>query len=226
MGLDFGYIARKAMFRLSPQLFFSLYHQPSSWRFFSEVTAVQLATELAGTPFDIVHGFRLYMLPWAQVLAAKLGIPLIQIDSDDLESSTQKRLADLYRSQNQRSLAAEFEADAREFLKIEQTLDRHCHRVFVCSKLDQRHLQSQLSTVETVVLPNVVRLPEVQPKRGSHQPFTFLFVGTLGYFPNQDALEYFCATSWPVIVSNAGCPVELHIVGDGLPSHIKTSLAR
>lgn len=226
MGLDFGYFVRRGIFRLSPRLFFSLYQQASIWQFFSEMTAVQLATKLAGTPFDRVHGFRLYTLPWAKVIAARLKIPFIQIDLDDLESHTRKRLADLYRKRDQRHLAAQFETDAQEFLKLEHTLDRSCHRVCVCSELDRHHLQSQLSTLEVVVLPNVVRLPEVQPLRVQHSSFTFLFVGTLGYFPNQDALEYFCATSWPVVVSRARGAVELRIVGDGLPSHVKTWLAR
>ncbi|HNJ41501.1 MAG TPA: glycosyltransferase [Acidobacteriota bacterium] len=226
MGLDCGYFTRRGIFRLSPQLFFSLYQQPSSERFFSEMTAVQLATKLAGTPFDILHGFRLYTLPWAKIIATRLKIPLLQIDLDDLESHTRKRLADLYRSRHLRHLAAQFEADAQEFLKVEHTLDRSCRRVFVCSELDRHHLQRQLSTLDVVVLPNVVRLPEVQPLQRKHRSFTFLFVGTLGYFPNQDALEYFCATSWPMIVSRAQGAVELCIVGDGLPSHIKTWLAR
>lgn len=226
MGLDCGYFARRGIFRLSPQLFFSLYQQPSSERFFSEMTAVQLATKLAGTPFDILHGFRLYTLPWAKVIATRLKIPLLQIDLDDLESHTRKRLADLYRSRHLRHLAAQFEADAQAFLKVEHTLDRACRRVFVCSEVDRHHLQNQFPALETVVLPNVVRLPRTQLIQVAHQPFTFLFIGTLGYFPNQDALEHFCATSWPVIVSRAQSTVELRIVGDGLPAHIKTWLAR
>ncbi len=226
MGFDFGYFARRGIFRLSPQLFFSLYHQASLWQFFSETTAVRLATKLDGTAFDILHGFRLYTLPWAKVIAAKLKIPFIQIDLDDLESHTRKRLAELYRKRDQRHLAAQFETDAHEFLKVEHTLDRSCHRVCVCSELDRHHLQSQISTLEVVVLPNVVRLPSRQPIQMAHQPFTFLFVGTLGYLPNQDALEYFCATSWPMIVSRARGAVELRVVGDGLPSHITALLAR
>ena len=226
MGLDCGYFTRRGIFRLSPQLFFSLYQRPSSERFFSEMTAVQLATKLAGTPFDILHGFRLYTLPWAKIIATRLKIPLLQIDLDDLESQTRKRLADLYRSRRLRHLAAQFEADAQEFLKVERTLDHSCRRVFVCSEVDRHHLQNQFPALETVVLPNVVRLPRTQPIQVAHQPFTFLFIGTLGYFPNQDALEYFCATSWPMIVSRARGAVELCIVGDGLPSHIKTWLAR
>jgi glycosyltransferase involved in cell wall biosynthesis len=71
--------------------------------------------------------------------------------------------------------------------------------------------------------------PPYGPKVGSRAPaggpqasvpFLFLFVGTLGYYPNQDALTYFCNRVWPLIRREALVEVDLVVVGAGVSTGI------
>jgi glycosyltransferase involved in cell wall biosynthesis len=56
-------------------------------------------------------------------------------------------------------------------------------------------------------------------------PFTFLFVGTLGYYPNEDAVVFFCREVLPKLRAAADASFLLRIAGSGLPEGLR-ALAR
>src|SRR5262249_34836826 len=76
-----------------------------------------------------------------------------------------------------------------------------------------------------VVIPNAVRVPTRIAARPRGGPFTLLFVGTLGYYPNEDAAIYFRAEILPRLQVTAGRSVRLLIVGSN-PSARLQALAR
>jgi glycosyltransferase involved in cell wall biosynthesis len=70
------------------------------------------------------------------------------------------------------------------------------------------------------VLPNAVRVAEIGPPPWEGSPFIFLFVGTLGYYPNEDALRYFCTRVLPLIRRDARIEVDVNVVGAGSPDGV------
>jgi glycosyltransferase involved in cell wall biosynthesis len=64
-------------------------------------------------------------------------------------------------------------------------------------------------------LPNALPLPDPLPAPERGGPFTFLFIGTLGYYPNEDAIVYFCTQVLPLIRERAPREVRVIIAGSG-----------
>jgi len=165
--------------------------------------------------FEAIHVFRLTALPYARpYLTATKGTARHYLDLDDIESKTQKRVAALHRRAGNEALAAQHEQNAKRCAMLETVAFRTFDRVYVCSAGDREDVLSrcagvEASSLEVCVLRNAVRLPEAAPRR----PFRFLFVGTLGYFPNEDAVRYFCARILPLIRDQADGAVFVDIVG-------------
>jgi glycosyltransferase involved in cell wall biosynthesis len=166
-------------------------------------------------PFDVVHVFRLASLPFARPWLDPPGrSPKRHLDLDDLESSTRTRLAALYRANGLEPLARSEEAEARRSRTLEAEVLRQFDRVYVCSEADRAALGDR-GTAQLCVLPNALPVPDPLPPRSGDGPFTILFVGTLGYYPNEDAVLYFCREVLPMIRRTARRDIRLTIVGTG-----------
>ena len=68
---------------------------------------------------------------------------------------------------------------------------------------------------EVRVVPNAVALPEKPLEALTTHPFTFLFVGTQGFYPNEDAVSWFCREVLPMIKARTRQPCLVRIVGRG-----------
>ena len=172
-------------------------------------------------PFDVVHIFRLAMLPFARAYLGGPGRrPQRHLDLDDIESTTRRRLAELYR-RNGNDLLADFEQrEAERARALEAEALRCFDRVYVCSDGDREQLRDR-AVAQVCVLPNALPVPDLLPPRRADGPFTFLFVGTLGYYPNQEGIVYFCAEVLPRLRHAAPQPFRLLIVGSGAPPAIR-----
>ena len=72
--------------------------RPSEWRYASVRMIDKAARAFQGIRFDYLHVFRLYMTPFAMpYLHTQKHLTACYLDLDDVESSTRRRLADLYR---------------------------------------------------------------------------------------------------------------------------------
>lgn len=179
-----------------------------------------------GVRFDIVHVFRLATLPFASpyLKPGRLNGPKKHLDLDDIESVSRRRIAALYQLNGNHAMAEVEEREARRSQALENTVLRDFDRVYVCSQADRTVLQPR-ARAELCVLPNAVRLPEPCPAK-RHQPsFTFLFVGTLGYYPNEDAVIFLSEQILPLIRQKASCAFRFIIVGTG-PSEGVKALSR
>jgi glycosyltransferase involved in cell wall biosynthesis len=164
-------------------------------------------------PFDVVHVFRLSSLPFARPWLAPRGRrPARHLDLDDLESATHRRLAALYRSNGDQSRADAEERKAERAAALEAEVLRGFDRVYVCSEADRARL-GHSARARVYALPNALPLPEPLPPKAGDGPFTFLFVGTLGYYPNEDAVRYFCREVLPRLRHLTPRPLRLNIVG-------------
>jgi polysaccharide biosynthesis protein PslH len=172
-----------------------------------------------GRFFDAVHVFRLASLGAAKPFLKKDCSRVRCLDLDDVESKTCRRIAALYRDDGQETRVRDYEAAARNAEMLEVVAFRTFDRIYVCSEADRQELQPRCRA-EVCVLPNVVRPPAVSDVPAAEGNWRFLFVGALGYYPNEDAIAYFCTRILPRIRESAGCPVELTIAGSGLSTRL------
>jgi glycosyltransferase involved in cell wall biosynthesis len=200
-----------------PRLFTLLLRQPSDWRDHTRGRLRLAAHLLAGEQYDIIHAFRVVMAPYALAIHQTCAARSIQLDTDDIESSTLGRIAALYLKNSEPGRAAEMRAAACVHARIERDLFPRFHKVFVCSQADADRLAARHVNIR--VMPNIVPVPVRQPaSTAAAKTFRFLFLGTLDYYPNMDALFWLCREILPHL--RAACDCELVVSGLNAPASL------
>ncbi len=172
--------------------------------------------------FDLVHVFRLSSLATARHWLTGAGRAQVHhLDLDDIESKTHRRIAGLCRANGDHELGLREDEVARRSEMLEMAAYRRFERIYVCSEPDRQHLTGRCPA-QIVVLPNAVRSPDDFPSPPSlEKPFQFLFLGTLGYYPNADAVKYFCEHILPHIRAGIVSPFEVTIAGTGVSESLR-----
>ena len=164
-------------------------------------------------PFQAIHVFRLYMLPFVREVFSlpQAQRPKIILDMDDYESKTHYRLAEHARLVHQ--AVPVLIQKAKQFEKMEAKYAGLCQRVYVCTSVDQDELNRRFQGNHFRAIPNAVCLPPPVSTEKQTGEFVFLFVGTLGYFPNEDAVLFFCQEILPQIREAYPHPLRVIIAG-------------
>jgi len=160
--------------------------------------------------FDVVHALRLAVLPFARAAAGEAR----HVDLDDVEPKTYRRLAALHRLVGDGERAEAMEREALRYEPLEEEALESWDRVYVCSEPDRDELAAR-ARAEVRVLPNVVAVPPAVAPPGGGGPFRLLFVGNLGYFPNQDGVRWLCDEVLPELRAAAPAPFRVVAVGGG-----------
>ena len=180
----------------------------------------------SGERFDIVHIFRLAALPFARpYLGGRWRRARRHLDLDDIESVTHRRIAALHRRNGDPAMAAFEENQAARQEAVERQALAACDRIYVCSAADKAALEQHARTAIRV-LPNAVRLPPAVADPPSDSDFTFLFVGTLGYYPNEDAARWLCSAIVPRLGELAVRRFAVHIAGTGASDALRQAIDR
>src|SRR5262249_5838488 len=146
----------------------------------------ELAKQLTGEHFDVVHCFRLYT--GLLRLLRRHGIRYDQsiLDFDDYQSQVEFRSATSFRTLIGNRLSAVAWLDAVNWWALEALLIPSFDDALVCSELDRQKLCHRFPSIRWHVVPNTAGEPSpFCPIRSGR--FTFLFVGILTYIPNWDA---------------------------------------
>jgi glycosyltransferase involved in cell wall biosynthesis len=176
--------------------------------------------------FDAIHVFRLAMMPLAEsMFPDRARRPDLSLDLDDIESETHARLAALCRSNGDAPRAMLEASEARRADAAEREALRTADRIYVCSEHDRRKLEARGGAAEVRVLPNGVRLPANPAPAFDGGPFRFLFIGTLGYYPNEDAALQLCREIAPRVRERSAVPVEFEVVGGGASARLREAAA-
>ncbi|MEZ4552475.1 MAG: glycosyltransferase [Dehalococcoidia bacterium] len=183
--------------------------------FEASIPACLKAVHAVDLDVDVVHAFRLYTAPVVLALARRAPRARLHLDLDDIESVTHERIAALHERNGLLDAARAEDAEARRFADAERDLLPRFQRLYCCSGVDAARLGALVPTLpaEVCVVPNAVRLPAELPIPRTTHPFTFLFVGTVNYAPNLDAVRWFTRRIWPRIHARAGRPVLFRVVG-------------
>jgi polysaccharide biosynthesis protein PslH len=168
---------------------------------------------IAGMKFDRVHVFRLYLTPVAEVLRDGGLESLYSVDIDDIESETRRSIAGLYNMNGHQAGAARLNHEALFYLNYEERCLPWYDRIFTCSGHDRDVLLKRFPGKTISVLPNAVPLRKREAGRQTDPAATILFVGTLDYYPNADALLFFAYQVEPILRAISSARWRLRVVG-------------
>ena len=146
----------------------------------------ELKAWLAHEHFSGVHAFRLSMMQLVAPLV-EADVPVV-LDFDDVESKAMERLARLQRSGLGRVMYLVKRLEAIKTAWAERRAVRRARRVLVCSEADRIELSRRFEADKLLVMPNGVRIPTQLSSRALDGALRVLFVGSLDYAPNQDAV--------------------------------------
>ncbi|MBN1664449.1 MAG: glycosyltransferase, partial [Deltaproteobacteria bacterium] len=165
-------------------------------------------------PFSHIHVFRLYLSPLAQALMRRFPSAPTSLDMDDMESKTRLSMAAVHHQRRERQMALFCLREARLYRRIENNFLPQVQKIFTASAPDQEILARRFPGKRVEVLPNVVplNLRPVRPLAESGRCLSLLFVGSLRYFPNADALRHFAADIAPALDA-LGLAWRLRVVG-------------
>jgi glycosyltransferase involved in cell wall biosynthesis len=168
--------------------------------------------------YDVVHVERLYVAPVVERSASlpAASRPRLVLDCDDDDATAYRQFAAIERRRGQAEAAAWAEAEAVAFSVMAHNMLGCFDLVFAASHIAAASLSTH--GVKVAVVPNVAPAGSVpMQRRKKHGYRTILFVGSMGYTPNDDAAHWLLTRVWPRLRRLSRTPVRLMIVG-GNPS--------
>jgi glycosyltransferase involved in cell wall biosynthesis len=193
---------------------FRRFARPSLASFAGAMVRRSLADWMNGARYEVVHVSRLYLAgvaePWTMTLAPRRPSLVLDCDEDDALAYRRMAMMERGRCPGDRANWAEAEADA--FADLAREVLPRFDLTFVASAHDAKSLSPWARRIE--VAPNVVspHIRLAQQKRKNTRK-NVLFVGTMGYLPNDDAARWMITRVWPRLRRMINSPLRLLIVG-------------
>lgn len=223
---DFKVILTRIFQKIFPKLIYQRISQPSEYLSITHSRIKSASQVYSGVQFDLIHIFRLYMVPYAFPYLQNVFSGISQLDMDDIESLTRKRFSELYRINGNHLKALLMLREYEKYRDIEKSVVPLFDRVFVCSEKDKERLLQSLACKEVIVIPNVVQISSIKEDKKRNLPFTFLFVGSMEYFPNFDGIRYLCFEILPLLRAKVKWNFTVKIVGGGLSRKLASRLSK
>jgi len=87
------------------------------------------------------------------------------------------------------------------------------------SELDKKRLFKICPDIKIEVIPNGVDIEYFKPKNNKFEPKTLIFAGGMSWYPNRDAMLFFCKEIWPLL-KKRWPDVKMTIIGRNPPKYI------
>jgi len=114
-----------------------------------------------------------------------------------------------------------YRVEARKLRKYENQKIKLFHACITCSEKDAEIVRQDAPGIRILVIPNGVDLEMFRPPSYRRlDPPILLFVGTMHYYPNIDAMRYFFKEIYPIIRQERP-DIRVQIVGHRPPSEIQ-----
>ena len=154
-----------------------------------------------GAKLEVVYAFRQVIAPLAMSCFNAAGSqPRVTIlDLDDDECARSEQLAPLHEAAGEAALAAKIRAEIPKMNLFRTMLIPRFNYLLLASQDDCTALRSRHPGHSFVHVPNAVREPQSSAAAGVRDPRSILFVGSLDYLPNEDAVVFFASSILPLI---------------------------
>ena len=148
--------------------------------------------------------------------------PTKYLDLDELSSRRNDLIADL----KSKTSAVSNDLAANHNKSILQLIEKKIiplfNKVFVSSELEANEVCKLTGSNNIYVLPNVLPSRILNPRQPAIDPQEILFVGSFFYYPNEDAIHYFCRDIFPLIRENLGDQLFFVLSALRVPSRLRS----
>jgi glycosyltransferase involved in cell wall biosynthesis len=134
----------------------------------------------------------------------------------NIESHMMLRRAELERTLLRR---AYFAQEGRRLAAYERRVAGRFARHFTCSDLDSQRLSDVAADAVAVAIPNGVDVDYMKPTGAGRDPASLVFVGTMSWYPNIDAIRFLLRDVWPLLQARR-TDITLDIIGAGAPQSV------
>lgn len=178
----------------------------------SEEFSNSLQQLLASNDYDLVHLDTVSLLPYFKYVNQ---IPTV-LDHHNIESHMLLRRAD-----NENNFLKKWYF-RQEGLRLEKFEKNYCPQVslnITCSEIDKQRLNFISPNSRVEVVPNVVDVDYFDPGDLVSKQRSIVFIGTLSWYPNVEAVRFIANELWPVL--KAAIPdIRADIIGSSPPADI------
>lgn len=177
----------------------------------------ELKKYITGTNYDLVHFDTISLAPYKNLIKA---IPTV-LDHHNIESHMMLR-----RAENETNLLLKYyyKQEGKRLESYEKTYCKTFDLNITCSKLDSDRLLQIDSDVNVEEVPNGVDITYFTPQNVIEDPNSLIFVGSMNWYPNIEAIHFFYNDVWSLLKSKIPNCV-LHIVGANPPESIRNYAA-
>jgi glycosyltransferase involved in cell wall biosynthesis len=186
-------------------------------------------SEFRSEHFDAVLVSRIRLMPLWRAMQVQLGVSADRriLDLDDIESRSQALQVNMLGVPHLGKMGYVLEwLEARKLAREEARAFNEMERVLLCSPEDKALLGQRFPEGQIGVIPNTIRVPAQLPARQPRAPLQLLFVGTLNYAPNENAVKWLTQEIMPAIREQVGQDnAILTVIGRGPTDWMKQQAA-
>jgi len=139
---------------------------------------------------------------------AALSVPSVLFEHN-VESQIWRRHAETNSNPLKRRV---YELEFKKMARFERQSVMRFHHVIAVSERDRSLMETWVEGARITVVPTGVDLAQFHPDSSAKPDRNVIFVGAMDWEPNVDAMEYFCAEIWPLILGQMP-EAKLRIVG-------------
>lgn len=184
-----------------------------SVRWLSSAAARRRITELGEThAYDLAHFDTIGLAQYRERVTAIKST----LGHHNIESHMFLRRAEVASNPLQK---AYFWQEGHRLQTYERRMAGRFERHFTCSELDSARLREIVPTAQCVSIPNGVDVEYFTPRGAPHRPDSLIFVGTMNWYPNIDAILFLLREVWPRLL-RVRPHATLDIVGAGAPASV------
>ena len=187
----------------------------ADWHFPIKMSAFDhYISELSGEDVNRIVVFRFYLHGLGQIISRYYPTAKLELDMDDLESFTRLSVAGCLIRMKRYRESIQWMVSAVQYVLLELFITRSYSTVWLASAQDGSYLRKHIiQNIEE--RPNRIPLPDLKDINNPNKSdiLRILFVGTLNYPPNEEAILYLLNKIQPEIEKRLKCPWKLCVVG-------------
>lgn len=171
----------------------------------------RLTVSLESQPVQRIVVFRLYLHDFAQAFAARFPEARLDLDMDDLESSTRLSVAGAMLRMGRYRQAIRTTASALQYRLLESYMAGPYQTLYLAAPDDCARISTRLAQA-VECRPNTVAAPQDFKAVLQGDEVRLLFIGTLNYPPNEEAVRDILRDLLPAL-GKSGVRCKMSIVG-------------
>jgi polysaccharide biosynthesis protein PslH len=167
--------------------------------------------------------FKSYSHAFAGAITQQFPDAKIELDMDDYESQTHFSIAGAQFRLGNYLRGVLFIIAGIQYRFVERVLARHYETVYLAAQCDSVSLSSRLS-LPILFRRNRINTIKSHPLTGAVKTFNMIFVGTLTYAPNEEAVRFICYELLPLLEKNLSGGWRITVIGRIPPAPLVRAL--